>query len=289
MFNFRIHENGWTVIIEDFDLKLATQEDINKIAKFIATSTCVVIRNQSLSIDEELRILQMFRNHDRFLELVNGDKNDENYKALAADVTKDPTGILLRITAELRDGLQGGGNWAGEFVWHCNQAENPKRKPIVWLHGVRGTEGSRTSFTNTIPAYESLDSDLKLKIQNLHSIYGTFQAPEGTRWHDDVRYNMEWTPPLVHRNIANKTGMFFSPRQILKFVELTKEESDTLKNLLFDHVLQQQYVYDHDWRDGDIVISEQWLGVHKRWAFDHMDRRVLHRAAFDFPEQDYTT
>ena len=50
MINHKIHENGWTVIIDNFDLKFAMQEDINQVSKLIASNTCVLIRNQSLSI-----------------------------------------------------------------------------------------------------------------------------------------------------------------------------------------------------------------------------------------------
>jgi hypothetical protein len=42
--NYRMHENGWTVIIDDFDLNYATQEHINKIAKLISRYTLVVVK-----------------------------------------------------------------------------------------------------------------------------------------------------------------------------------------------------------------------------------------------------
>jgi hypothetical protein len=58
--------------------------------------------------------------------------------------------------------------------------------------------------------------------------------------------------------------------------------------LLFNHILKEQYLYHHDWQDGDLVISEQWLGIHKRWPFEKMNQRLLHRAAMHFPDQDYT-
>ena len=40
--------------------------------------------------------------------------------------------------------------------------------------------------------------------------------------------------------------------------------------------------YDHYWEDGDVVISEQWLSIHKRWEFKRMSERILHRIAFDY-------
>jgi hypothetical protein len=30
------------------------------------------------------------------------------------------------------------------------------------------------------------------------------------------------------------------------------------------------------------TLSEQWLSIHKRWPFEDMENRVLHRIAFDY-------
>ena len=51
---------------------------------------------------------------------------------------------------------------------------------------------------------------------------------------------------------------------------------------LRQHVEQEKYTYHHDWEDGDIVISEQWLSIHKRWPFEDMKNRLLHRIAFGY-------
>lgn len=281
MLNYKIHDNGWTVIIEDFDLRSATQEDINKIAKLIASNTCVLIRNQSLTIEDELTVINMFKDPEPMLP-----PDHPALEGLAADLEKDPTGIVVRITGELRNGHAGGAGWNEELDWHCNMAEVPTRRPVVWLYGIRGTAGSRTTWNNTIAAYADLDEDIKNKISDLHSIYGNIDAPDAVG-HTGIEYNTEWTPSLVHRNIAGKVGMFFSPLQIHKFVELTKEESDNLKALLFEHVTKEKYLYHHDWKDGDLIISEQWLGIHKRWPFEKMNQRLVHRAAMDFPDQNY--
>jgi alpha-ketoglutarate-dependent taurine dioxygenase len=68
---------------------------------------------------------------------------------------------------------------------------------------------------------------------------------------------------------------------------MTKEESKNLIDELADYTVQEKYCYHHDWQDGDLVISEQWLGIHKRWRFEKIATRLLHRAVFDFPDQDY--
>jgi taurine dioxygenase len=97
-----------------------------------------------------------------------------------------------------------------------------------------------------------------------------------------VQYNTIWTPPLVHKTLTGKTGIYFAPFQLGKFVELTQEKSDEIKQILCNHILNEKYLYHHDWEDGDVVISDQWNGIHKRWPFNKMDIRVLHRAGMDY-------
>ena len=53
----------------------------------------------------------------------------------------------------------------------------------------------------------------------------------------------------------------------------------TLYDYLTGHILQDKYRYDHHWKDGDLVVSEQWLTIHKRHAFEKMNERLMHRIA----------
>jgi taurine dioxygenase len=76
--------------------------------------------------------------------------------------------------------------------------------------------------------------------------------------------------------------MFFPFLQIFGFEGYEQEEFESIMQELTDHVLKDEFAYHHDWEDGDIVLSEQWLSIHKRWDFDGMDNRVLHRIAFDY-------
>lgn len=62
----------------------------------------------------------------------------------------------------------------------------------------------------------------------------------------------------------------------------TEEEFKSLMTELTNFALEDRFRYDHLWKDNDIVLSEQWLSIHKRWHFEHMDKRVLHRIAFDY-------
>lgn len=280
--NYHLHENGWTVVLDDFDFATATREDIDQIACLLATNTCVVARHQQLTVADELRVAHMF-----------GDVEDLSPVAHLAPynhiLLPDGENKIERVTGELDEhGQPGLFGHVSDLDWHCNMPGDPKRKALVWLLGVRGTAGSRTSWTNNIRAYDDLSNGVKDYLKTLKMVcgwkrysYSEFDfgpAKEGRQ--ED--FNEHYTPNLVHTNIAGKTGLFFPFLQFRNFVGLTEEASKRIVEDLRDHVLQEKYIYHHDWQDGDVVISEQWLGIHKRWAFDGMPNRVLHRATYDF-------
>jgi alpha-ketoglutarate-dependent taurine dioxygenase len=276
--DYKLHENGWTILAE-VDIKNCTQQDASDIQKLISTNTCVVIRNQSLTIEDELRFLKMFSNLKSLYP-----KNDPLFNDFVLDIEKDPDGYIFRVTKEIRDGKIGMADWEEGFEWHSDSPEESDRSSILYLYGERGTQGSRTTWNNNILAYSELDDNIKNQLENLHSIYGNISAPSAPD-HIGVVYNTKWHPPLVHTTRSGTKGIYFSPFQLGKFVELTQEQSNNLKEKLSQHIFSDKYIYHHDWQDGDIVISDQWNGLHKRWPFDRMDVRVLHRAGVDYAEE----
>ena len=280
--NYALHENGWTVLA-NVDLKIITQDEVNQLARLIASNTCVVIRNQFLTVDEELRVINMFKNPEVFVE---EHIPEERYKQWYVENTG---GMITRVTGEKNEhGTPGIAGYIDEMTWHCNHPYRKERRPIVWLYGVKGTKGSRTSWNNNILSYNDLNQTQKdflstLQIRSkkgidhiVHKAGTTGIAVDG--------YN----PNVVYTNIAGKTGLFFPFLQIESFVGMTPSESQAIIKPLAEFTIQEKYCYHHDWQDGDLVLSEQWLGIHKRWKFEAIEKRMVHRAVFDFPDQDYT-
>lgn len=282
-----IHENGWTVILDDFNFATATQDDINQIACWLATNTLVVAHNQNhLTVDDELRIGGMFGNmfrHDAIVHL-------PVYKSVMVPGSDNQ---INRVTGELDEhGNPGLFGHVDDLDWHCNRPGIPTRKPLVWLLGIKGTVGSKTSWTNNILAYDDLTDDVKNNIKDLKMVCGwkkgnysefDFGKAKGGVTED---FNEVYTPNIVHTNNGGKTGLFFPFLQFRNFVGYTEQESIEMLAPLRDHLLQDKYCYHHDWQDGDVILSEQWLGIHKRWKFDGMPTRVLHRIEVDFANTD---
>jgi len=275
---YTLHENGWTVVLEDYDFSKATQEDINTLGNLLASNTVIVAKNQAhLTVEDEVRICHMFGNVENTLFAV--DQAPWKHFFVPGSDTE-----VLRVTGELDEhGEPGLFGHVSDLDWHCNRPGMEQRMPIVWLFGVKGTVGSRTSWINNIMTYDDLDPVLKEEIKDLKMVCGFRQGSYSEiNFGKPEDFNEHYNPSLVHTNIGRKTGLFFPFLQFRNFVGLTEEQSLPILVKLRDHMLQEKYMYHHDWDDGDVVISEQWLGIHKRWRFDGMSERVLHRACCDF-------
>lgn len=275
---YTLHENGWTVILDNYDFAKATQEDINEIGNLLASNTVVVAKNQQhLTVEDEIRVVHMFGNVENTLFAEN--KAPWKHFFVPGSSTE-----LLRVTGELDEhGEPGLFGHVSDLDWHCNRPGMEHRMPIVWLFGVKGTVGSRTSWINNIMTYDDLDSEFREEIKDLKMVCGFRQGSYSEiNFGKAEDFNEHYNPSLVHTNIGRRTGLFFPFLQFRNFVGMTEEQSLPILVRLRDHMLQEKYMYHHDWADGDVVISEQWLGIHKRWRFDGMPGRVLHRACCDF-------
>jgi len=284
MINYTLHENGWTVILKDFNFLTATQEDINQIAKLLATNTLVVARGQNLTTHDEVRIAKMFKDPQIFN---TEDENSPDTMFQGAEV-KDSENMALRVTAEKDEhGRTGIAGHEDEMQWHANDQTTPDRKPLVWLYSVKGSKGSRTSWNNNILSYNSLLKEKRDLLENLKLV--PYQNVSLNENEDNSVGSVDYYPELVMENIAGKRGFYFPFYQISGFKDMSEEESKDIIDWLSEYTVQDKFCYHHDWEDGDVVIAEQWLGIHKRWPFKNIEERLLHRMAFDFPDQDYNS
>ena len=157
--------------------------------------------------------------------------------------------------------------------WHCNKPSNPERSPIIWIYAVEGSKGSITSWIDNKKAYEDLPDEIKAHCHNVEFTCG-FKVGGYT---DDPTFkehhNKDNVHKLVYTNEYGQKGLFFPFLQIMEGIP------KTLYDYLKAHILQDKYRYDHHWKDGDLVVSEQWLTIHKRHTFEKMNERLMHRIA----------
>ena len=267
--NVKYHNNGWTLLIND-QIKDFSDEQLKFVHRLLLKNTLVVFKNQNLTPEEEIRIVRVI-----------GDPISTIQDKRVDDTTIIPG--IIRVTGKKnKDGIIGLFGHKSTLDWHANRCSSPERKPLIWMWGERGMVGSRTSFINNIVTYQDLSEEIKERIKDKKVIcgYKTGTYSESVQFKEHI--NRNWPIPLVYTNDAKQVGLYFPYHQILEMENTSEEEFNELKQLLIDHVVQEKYIYHHDWEDHDLLISEQWLSIHKRWAFEKMEDRVLHRIAYDY-------
>lgn len=269
------HENGWTVVVRG-DIKNMTETEAKRIGRYVSLNMVVVFPDQyKQTPDDQIRFTNMIGRYNS-LEDLPVNKRERYSNILIRDGVARVTGAL---NEKGEPGLFG---HVSELDWHANQASNRERKPIVWMYGDSGMEGSRTSFINMIRVYEDLPPDLKEKIRNKKCYFGYEKGRYSTSPYFHEHVNKDNLFDLVMTNSAGKTGLYYPFNQVFGMADTSHEEFLNIHEALKHFILKEKYVYHHDWKDGQIVLCDQWLSLHKRWKFDKMEDRMLHRIAFDY-------
>ena len=297
---YKLHDNGWTVLVYDFDVKNSTQEEADEIAKLISSNIVVYINDPRLAdITPEDQV--------RFCEMIGDIRTLDitDIRSISSAISTDEVGRKIqRVTAEKNEqGYQGLFGHKEPLDWHNNRPWDLKRKPIVQLKTVRGAEGSRTSWSNTILAYADMKKEFPDFIADLEEkkyrvVCGWKDRSEGghttmyTEWAGIEQFkpligrnrSEETAMPLIFTNEGGNTGFFLPYLQSFNLLGLTDEESKPILEKIWNYTMRDKYVYHHDWAPGnqEVVIAEQWNSVHKRWEFDDMENRVLHRLSMDY-------
>lgn len=282
----RLINGSWPVEITEFNFNTATQHDIDLLGCLTNYYTLVLIKHQknSLPVPVQENICKMFGS--TLLDRIDA----ETFKNVSKHLKHHDGEMTLRVTGELdQDGRPGLFGFDHELEWHANKVEQPHRRSMVWLYGEKGTKGSVTEFTNHVLAYQDLDQNIKNQISNLKINYKS-TWPYISPKYDYGKTSAGWhTPSLVFTNPAGQTGIHLSWLHVDYFEGMTAEESAVIVDQLRDHILgNSAYRYEHHWEDGDVLLMEQWLGVHRRPAFDGMKNRVLDRIETNFDRIDFS-
>ena len=268
--NVSYANNGWTVFIDN-DIKTLSNEEILQVGRLTVSNMCVVFKKQTLTPEDELRICSVIGEYQYV---------PHDYERVQHIRVNDG---ILRVTGKKNEkGEEGLFGHTSALDWHANQTSNKNRMPLIWLYGVEGTTGSRTSWINNIASYEDLSDEMKDKIKDIKVYCGYKTGSYSTSKFFVEHVNKDNPINLIQTNKEGKKGLYFPFLQIFGFEGYEDTEFNSIMSELREHILQSKYCYHHDWDDGDIIISEQWLSIHKRWEFEHMNKRVLHRIAFNY-------
>jgi taurine dioxygenase len=135
-----------------------------------------------------------------------------------------------------------------------------------------------TLFASAEQAWNTLPASLRSRVENLDAVQVT--GPEGfdDRRRGDaygdlvnpVRENvLSTTTPVAYRHPRTGRSLLYVSQGMTKEIAgLPKDDSEDLLAELFDHLYRPENVWQHEWRNGDLVIWDNLSMQHARAAVD---------------------
>ncbi len=178
-----------------------------------------------------------------------------------------------------------GGGWHSDWSFE----ERPPAATILHAKIVPPT-GGETLFADCQRAYAELSAPQKRLLRDLrahHSAAGPYGA-DGFFAHEQGRRSMKILPsaeadrsrshPIVRRHpVTGRDGLFISPGYTVAIEGMADAESAGLLKQLFDHMLQDRFVYKHTWSADMLTMWDNRCVIHCALDGYRGHRRVMHR------------
>ena len=230
----------------------------------------IYLRNQALTPEQQVSFTERFG------------EPDVNFNALRFGVDGSPT--IFRISNIMENGEAIGTRRAGE-TWHTDMSYAKQPALATMLYAVEiptlhGMPLGGTGFANAAAAYDALPQDLKDAIKNLKGVFDFRGRKRGSpiSAEDIAAY-----PPVVHPVVRThpRTGrqsLYIVRDDTTSIVGKDAIESQTLIEALADHVIKPEFIYQHIWHQGDVVIWDNCTVQHRAVQdYDLPQRRLLWR------------
>jgi taurine dioxygenase len=168
----------------------------------------------------------------------------------------------------------------GEMTFHADTAyfEFPSKATMLYAMELPSW-GGNTLFSNGYAAAEHLPEDLKRRLEGQKAM----QVYEyGTTLKTKEKYDRENFPyyahPIFRKHPATgRSALFVSELMTEEIVGMLKDESDEILAQLFEHQKRSEFVYEHEWKVGDLVMWDNRCTNHARTDFPRDERRMLRR------------
>ncbi|MEM9684180.1 MAG: TauD/TfdA family dioxygenase, partial [Pseudomonadota bacterium] len=95
---------------------------------------------------------------------------------------------------------------------------------------------------------------------------------------DDIRDAPGPLHPIVRFHPETGRPALYLGRRLNAYIDgMSVAANEKLLDSLWEHVLQPQFVWEHEWIAGDVLMWDNRCVMHRREAFDDTTRRIMHR------------
>jgi taurine dioxygenase len=176
-------------------------------------------------------------------------------------------------------------------TWHSDWSFMKKPPSATLLHSkIIPPVGGNTLFANTERSFAALPEKMKNKLRNLKVIHSAkipyaddgFYALEKEKRSMKILPSKEAKATFSHPMIkihpeTKKECMFINPVYTINIEGFSEDESQQLLWELYEHMIQDQFVYEHVWNEDMLIMWDNRTVMHQAMGgYDGYDR-LLHR------------
>lgn len=169
-----------------------------------------------------------------------------------------------------------------EVGWHYDQIYLQRPAVGSLLYSVKiPPAGGNTYFADMQAAYESLPEETKIQIRGRQAIQ-SYEAFNRVYSEPTSKEQKEKTPDVSHPLVrthpyTGRRALYICPGMTTRIVGMPEDESDALLGELFDWCTRPEFIYTHEWREGDALLWDNACTMHRRDPFDGRHDRLLKR------------
>ncbi|CAM3928411.1 TauD/TfdA dioxygenase family protein [Bordetella tumulicola] len=242
----------------------------------------LVLPDQPLNEEQQLRVAQIYGPLETSVGTYTAsDKKQRRLgHAQLSDISNlDETGELMNDTDIRRLVL------LGNQLWHTDSSfkSTPASASLLSAQEVPPVGGA-TEFADMRAAWDALDADTQVQIQDLIAIHDYFHSRSLLGMEAQVIPD-EWRarqPPvrqvLVRNNAYNGRRSLYLASHIKAIENMDDQASRALLHKLMAFATQPQFIYRHRWRANDLVIWDNRCTMHRGTNYNQKYRRAMRRA-----------
>jgi taurine dioxygenase len=225
----------------------------------------IVLRGQALGEDEQVRFAERFGE----LSPIHTSHHSATNKA------------VMYIGNRKKDGRIVGALPLGEMQFHSDQCYQERPAMGTMLYSIEiPAAGGNTLFANAYKAYDALPAEAKKIIHGKKAVhvYDYDGGVTDRRKMVAPDAGLSHAHPVARTHPATGRKALYVNRLMTHHIEgLAAEESERLLELMFATLERPEFVYEHRWRVGDLVLWDNRCTLHARRDFDPAESRWLRR------------
>jgi len=267
---------------------------INKLSPHIGAEIADIDLNEEQSAETVAEIVQAW--HDNLILLFRGQHLDAERQLEVTSwfgtpgkvarpkefhpkgYEKLPEGIML-ISNIRENGEPIGALPDGEMMFHHDMMHAEVPHKATMLNAVEiPSHGGNTLFASGYAAYDTLADEIREPLEGRrafhHYNYGSVQKGDGM---GTPAFSESNHPVFRTHDDTGKKAIYVNRLMTEGVLEMDQEEAGRLLSAVFDHAEKPEFVYEHGWQVGDLLLWDNRCSMHARTDFPETERRLLLR------------